>query len=444
MIDNYVKLWNSVLSAAEQEYDEQTFNEIFSCCEYKKFEQGYLYVVTPTQYIQNKLNRFHINKINEIISKLTEENVKFKFLLQSELEELENAKVPVQDIKNLYRNNIRTSFSFDNFVVGQSNMFAFRMAMKIADQPGIVANPLYIFGSVGLGKTHLMQAVGNYILDSDINKQILYVKADQFIEDYTKFAKGIMPDFEDKYNNLDVLLIDDIQLLEIGQKSQVQFFKVFDLLANQNKQIIITSDRPSHELNIMDRLTSRFSAGLTVDVATPNLDHRVNILKRKVLESTELEVDEDVLEFIASIFTNNIRELEGAFTRVLYFCSTLNIKMNLENAKEALASLINNKRISNSHNETNFTKVQDVVAAFYNITINELTGSKRTAKFVLARHLAMYILKSNYGLSYKKIGSLFEGRDHSTVMSGCERIENELKTSEDLKMAFDTIVKKID
>ncbi len=323
-------------------------------------------------------------------------------------------------------------------------MFAFRMAMKIADQPGMVANPLYIFGSVGLGKTHLMQAIGNYILDIDINKQVLYVKAEQFREDYTNFCKGTMPDFNEKYRNLDVLLIDDIQVLEIGQKSQLEFFRVFDLLFNENKQIIITSDRPSNELNIMERLTSRFSAGLTVDISTPNLDHRVNILKRKVLESTELLIEDAVLEYIASIFTSNIRELEGAFTRVLYFCTTCDIPITLENAQEALSSLINNRRISNSHNESNFSKVQDVVASFYNISIDDLTGSKRQAKFVLARHIAMYILKTNYGLSYKKIGSLFSGRDHSTIISGCDKIEQELKINSDIKLAIETINKKIE
>lgn len=322
-------------------------------------------------------------------------------------------------------------------------MFAFRLAMKIADQPGVVANPFYIFGSVGLGKTHLMQAVGNYILDTDINKQVLYVKADQFIEDYTKFCKNEMPDFDNKYRNLDVLLIDDIQVLEIGKKSQLEFFKVFDLLAQDNKQIIITSDRPANELNIMERLTSRFAAGLTVDIQTPNLDHRVNILRRKVLETTNLEVEDAVLNYIAAEFTSNIRELEGAFTRVLYFCTAVNIPITLENAQEALGPLLNNKRISKNHNESNFSKVQDVVASYFTITIDDLIGTKRQAKFVLARHVAMYILKNTYGLSYKKIGSLFSGRDHSTIISGCDKIEQELKINEDLKLALETIMQKV-
>ncbi len=322
-------------------------------------------------------------------------------------------------------------------------MFAFRLAMKIADQPGMVANPFYIFGSVGLGKTHLMQSIGNYILDIDINKKVVYVKADQFIEDYSKFCKNEMPEFTNKYRNLDVLLIDDIQVLEIGKKSQLEFFKVFDLLFNENKQIIITSDRPANELNIMERLTSRFSAGLMVDIQTPNLDHRVSILKKKVSESTNVEVEDSVLDFIASVFTNNIRELEGAFTRVLYYCTAVNLPITLDNAKEALAPLLNNKRLSNNHNESNFSKVQDVVASFFNITIDDLIGSKRQAKFVLARHIAMYILKNTYGLSYKKIGSLFSNRDHSTIISGCDKIENELKVNEEIKLAYDTIMKKV-
>ncbi len=380
--------------------------------------------------------------MSDILEKLTTDNIKIKFILNSDIEE--ETKKEVTNFDEMYRNNLRTTFNFATYVVGQSNMFAFRMAMKIAEQPAMVANPLYIFGSVGLGKTHLMQAIGNYVLDKDINKQVLYVKADQFIEDYTNFCNDKMPEFKEKYRSLDVLLIDDIQLLELGKKSQWEFFAVFDLLFNENKQIVITSDRPANELNIMDRLTSRFNAGLTVDISTPNLDHRVNILRRKVLETTELIVDDNVLEYIASIFTNNIRELEGAFMRVLYFCTTCNIDITLENAQEALASLVKIKKVSNSHNENNFTKVQDLVASFYNITVDDLIGSKRQAGIVLARHIAMYILKNSYGLSYKKIGSLFSNRDHSTIISGCEKIESELKNNEELKLAYETILKKID
>ncbi len=441
-IEKYQQLWNRVLQQAEEEFEEQTFSEIFACCKYEKFENSYIFVITPNEYIKNKLNKFYNNKINEMIEKFTNDNIKIKFVLNSDLEEIQKAKEPT-NIKNLYRNNLRTTYNFSSFVVGQSNMLALRLAMKIADQPGEVANPFYIFGSVGLGKTHLMQAVGNYILDKDINKQVLYVKADQFIEDYTKFCKNEMPDFDNKYRNLDVLLIDDIQVLEIGKKSQLEFFRLFDILYDGHKQIIITSDRPANELNIMERLTSRFSAGLTVNIETPNLDHRVNILRKKVLETTEIEIEDAVLTYIASEFTNNIRELEGAFTRVLYFCTAVNIPITLENAQEALAPLLNNKRISASHNETNFSKVQDVVASFFNVTIEDLIGSKRQAKFVLARHIAMYILKNTYGLSYKKIGSLFSGRDHSTIISGCDKIEQELKVNEEIKLAYDTIMKKI-
>ncbi len=356
-----------------------------------------------------------------------------------------NTKIdPIVEVTNVYRNNLRTNYSFNNFVVGASNMLAFRLAMKIADQPGMVANPFYIFGSVGLGKTHLMQAIGNYILDIDITKNVLYVKADVFIEDYSKFCKGVMPEFEEKYRKLDILLIDDIQVLEIGKKSQLEFFKFFDYLKDENKQIVITSDRPADKLNIMDRLTTRFEAGLTVNIETPNLDHRVSILRKKVLESTQAEVSDDVLEYIASNFTNNIRALEGGLTRVLFFCETINVPITLETTQEALAPLLSNKRIAANNNESNFTNVQDIVSSFFNISVDDIIGKKRTANIVLARHIAMYILKNKYGLSYKKIGSLFSNRDHSTIISGCEKIEHELKTNEEVKLAYDTIMKKID
>ncbi len=435
-------MWNSVLEQAELLYDEVTFTELFSACKYNKFESGYIYIVTPNEFIKSKLSKFHYNKINEIVSKITTEKVMLKFVLESEL--VEKPVIQTNSLISPHAHNLRHNYTFENFVVGESNRFAFNYALKVADQPGMVANPLYIFGNVGLGKTHLMQAVGHFILENDINKRVIYVKADQFIEDYTKFCKGKMDDFQDKYRNLDVLLIDDIQVLEIGQKSQIEFFKVFDILSSDNKQIIITSDRKADDLKLMARLTSRFSAGLNVDIQTPNLNHRVSILKKKVLELTNLPISDDVLEYIASIFNNNIRELEGAFTRVLYYCEAINLEINLENAQEALGPLISNKKISSSHNETNFVKVQDVVSSFFEITMDDMIGSKRQAKIVLARHIAMYILKTKYGLSYKKIGSLFSGRDHSTIINGCDRIEQELKVNGDIKMALDTIMKKID
>ena len=445
-MQNYSNFWNQVLDQLEFEFDNDTFNEVFRPCVVHEFRNGYIVVITPNDYIKTRLNKLYIHRINDIIATLIkDEVVKVKFITKDEIKEEPIITKPEPNLKNKYRNNLNANYNFNNFVVGQSNMFAFRMAMKVADQPGEVANPFYIFGSVGLGKTHLMEAIGNYILDNDVNKKVLYVKASEFLEDYGKMCSGNLSNefFNEKYRNLDVLLIDDIQTLELGRKSQLEFFKIFDILYSDNKQIVITSDRPAKELNIMERLTSRFEVGLTVDVQIPNLEHRISIVKKKLTENGYENIEEDVCEFIAENFSNNIRELEGAINRLINYCLTCNLDINLDSAKEALAAIISSGNKVKYSNNDYYTEMIGVVADFYSITIDDITGTKRQGKIVLARQIAMYILKTKYGLAYKKIGSFFGGKDHSTVMSSVEKIENEIKQNPDLKLAVDTIVKKL-
>ena len=445
-MQNHSNFWNQVLDKLEFEFDNDTFNEVFRPCVVHEFKNGYIVVLTPNEYIKTRLNKLYIHKINDIIATLIkDEVVKVKFITKDEIKEDDEINKPEPNLKNKYRNNLNANYNFNNFVVGQSNMFAFRMAMKVADQPGEVANPFYIFGSVGLGKTHLMEAIGNYILDNDVNKKVLYVKASEFLEDYGKMCSGNLSNdfFNEKYRNLDVLLIDDIQTLELGKKSQLEFFKIFDILYSDNKQIVITSDRPAKELNIMERLTSRFEVGLTVDVQIPNLEHRINIVKKKLTENGYENIADDVCEYIADNFSNNIRELEGAINRLINYCLTCNLEINLDSAKEALAAIISSSNKTKYSSNDYYTEMIGMVADFYSISVDDITGTKRQGKIVLARQIAMYILKTKYGLAYKKIGSFFGGKDHSTVMSSVEKIENEIKVNPDLKLAVDTIVKKL-
>jgi chromosomal replication initiator protein len=272
--------------------------------------------------------------------------------------------------------NINTSYTFDSFVVGNSNRLAYTSAIKVADQPGIVANPLYIFGDVGLGKTHLMQCVGNYILEGDMNKRVLYVKTDQFVEEYVRHAsKKKFDEFNDKYRNVDVLLVDDIQFLSGKDQSQNEFFKLFELLHGQQKQIVITSDRSANELkDIMSRLTSRFEWGVTVDINRPDLDHRIKILRKKLMAETsnaEL-IPDDVIEYIASVFDNNVRELEGALKRVLFYCTAFNIDFTVKNAEAALENLVK-PRINDSFlSENKIKNIMSVVSDYYRISTSDL------------------------------------------------------------------------
>lgn len=445
----YDKLWQQILLDLQNSLEEETFNDIFEPIKSThKFSNGNIYVLVANDFIKNRINRFHLLKINDLAEKLNKDKVRFKFVTKEELIPDDTLTKPDEDLGNKYRDgNLNATYAFDNFVVGKSNMFPFRMAMKVADQPGTVANPLYIFGDVGLGKTHLMQAIGNYVLDSNVNTRVLYVKADTFIEDFATLVRADkMDDFYAKYRDIDILLVDDIQMMAGANKSQMEFFKLFDLLYQQNKQIVITSDKPAADLkDIMTRLTSRFEVGLSVDIQVPDQEHRIEILRRKLVNETSdiNDIDDDVLEFIAASFVTNIRELEGALKRVLFYCLANNFELTLNSTKEALEPLLRTKRTSDSLNENNYDKIQSVVSDFYGITVTDLIGKSRKSKYVLPRHIAMYIIKSNYNIPYATIGNLFGGRDHSTVLTACEKIENELKQDQSLKVAIERVNKKI-
>lgn len=448
-MNEYDQLWQKIHSDLETIYSEELYTDVFEPLKkVHKYTKDQVYILVPNEFIKNRINRFYVGKINELSQKYRQEPIRFNFVTESELISEETLISPEKNLDLKYRpGDLNRSYTFDNFVVGKSNNFAFRMAMKVADQPGIVANPLYIFGDVGLGKTHLMQAIGNYILDNDPQKKVLYVKADSFIEDFTNLLrKDRMDEFNQKYRSFDVLLVDDIQIMGGATKTQMEFFKLFDFLYQQNRQIVITSDKPASELkNIMSRLTSRFEVGLTVDIQVPDLEHRIEILKRKLAtESSDIyEIPSEVLEFIASSFVTNIRELEGALKRVLFYCLTNNIDLTLESVNEALEPLLKTKRKSSSLSENNYDLIQSIVSDFYGITVDDLIGKKRHLKYTLPRHIAMYIIKSKYNLPYKTIGQLFGNRDHSTILAACEKIENEMKQDRNLKLAIETINKKI-
>ena len=440
-MEKYQQLWNSVLDKLSVNYGYETYTEIFADCkDIYKVDNGVIYIIVPSLYIKTKINNFYLQRIIETSNTLTSDYVRYKFVTASEVVPTELPKPKKAEVT--FESNLNGNYTFESFVVGQSNMMSYRMAMKVASQPGQVANPLYIFGGVGLGKTHLMEAIGNYMLDEDLTRKILYVPANTFIEDYSKSTmRGDFTAFEKKYKSLDVLLVDDIQMLKIGEKSQHEFFNLFNDLFQKKKQIVITSDCPAQKLvGIMDRLTSRFSWGLSVDIKAPDQEHRVNILKRKIQESSEKTVPNNVLEYIADNFTDNIRELEGGFNRVLFYCVAFDCEITLENAKESLEPLLKNKNTEG--NQNTYESLLSVIAAFYDITLADIYSKKRSRKFVLPRQIGMYLLKEKYNLSYKKIGGLLS-RDHTTIISGYQKINEELKTNKELKMAISALERKV-
>jgi chromosomal replication initiator protein len=444
-MEKYNKIWQEIKEDLRNDLEEMVYAEIFEPVDTVfKVVNNYIYIVAPSDFIKKRIEMLYLNKLDKFLKPKLEEQHKFKVITDSQASaELANQMDysivnPVRPEEGKYfKGNLNSSYTFDSFVVGNSNRLAYTSGIKIADQPGIVANPLYIFGDVGLGKTHLMQCVGNYILEGDMNKKVLYVKTDHFVEEYVRLAsKKKFDEFNSKYRDVDVLLVDDIQFLAKKEKSQEEFFKLFETLHGAQKQIVITSDRSANDLkDIMSRLTSRFEWGVTVDINRPDLDHRIKILQKKLKSETSdpSMIPVEVIEYIASVFDNNVRELEGALKRVLFYCTAFNLDFNVKNAEIALANLIKPRTKEGYLNETKINNVMSVVADYYRISTSDLISKKRTSNYVFPRQIAMYLIKTMYDLPYKKIGSYFSNRDHSTVMHSVEKITNEMTMVKDVK-----------
>lgn len=451
-----INIWKNILIQLRNTLEEETFNDLFkNNTKLRDFVNNNVYITVNDDFTKNRIYTLFISQINKYASKYSDDPLNFVFETEEDIkikEELE--KPPIIDKNSYYLTNLLPEFRFNNFVVGESNMFAFQMAMKVAEQPAVVSNPFYIFGDVGLGKTHLMQAIGNYFIEKNVNAKVLYVKADMFVEEYSNnihsFDKSIkMQEFTKKYRDVDLLLVDDIQLLSGAEKTQYEFFKIFEYLNNHKKQIVITSDKPADKLtNIMSRLTSRFSWGLIANISNPTLDHRMDILKKKLSLSfdskTVEKISDDSLKFIAENFTSNVRSLEGALRSAVNFCLTIDKPLDLENFKVALQAMINSNNVISSKETTsyNIKKLLSIVCEYYSILEKDLVSSKRHYSIVVPRHIAMYLIKYLFDLSYLKIAQIFNRKDHSTVLSAYNKIVQDLENDEVLKKAIEDILNK--
>lgn len=453
MEERYTQLWTKIKYYLEQTVGEKFFYEVFeNINDVEKVESNTMYLLVNNNFTKNRIDRLFLNKINSYLEEITTEAIRVKFVTKEDLEQQlfdEEQNVAINSFETPRTGNLNGIYTFRNFVTGKNNRFASTVALQVADQPGVFANPMYIFGSVGIGKTHLMQSIGNYILDNSPETKVLYVKTESFVEDYVRLVQSKnMDSFDEKYNNIDVLLVDDIQFLEKKEQSQQQFFKLFERLHSENKQIVITSDRPATELkNIMTRLTSRFSWGLVVDIDPPDLSHRMEILKKKLKTHIigDQEFPEEILEFIAKSFTDSVRELEGALNRVIMYSTLMDGELSLETTKLALGPLLKNKEMSNKlDSSSNADKLIDIVSGYFSISKDSLLGTSRKKQFVYPRQVAMYLMRTEYELQYKKIGQFFGGKDHSTVMNAFNKINIEYKRDESVRKDVENIKVKVD
>ncbi len=460
-----ITLWQETLKMLKEEINEDDFNSLFAeLTEIYKADGGYIYIPVARSFDKFRIEKFYVEKLNKLVAKISDELVKFKFITKFEVEkeQEEQAKEPLQtpELSNATR-TLSPTYTFNTFEVGESNRFAFISAMKTAESAESAEkmyNPLYIFGDVGLGKTHLMSAIGNYILDNKIDSKILYVSSQKFAEDYflaTNKKKGSgdgverIEAFYSKYRDVDVLLIDDIQFLQSKKWSQEEFFKVFEHLIGLNKQIVITSDKPANELtDIMPRLRSRFNWGLSVDIKHPDKNLRINILKSKLstLIKDPSDVPLEALDALAEYFPNNIRDLEGALRGFITYCICLNIPFTVDNMFVALENTLPKEKdlkgVPSSSKVIDQTK--NIVANYYKIAVSDLTSQSRKQKITYARHIAMFILRDKFNIQLKTIGDAFGNRDHATVSYGIDKIVFMQQSDPLVKNDIDILLKNIE
>lgn len=336
-------------------------------------------------------------------------------------------KSPDEFIQDL---TLNSKYTFDTFVQGEGNKLAAGAALAVADNPGSFYNPLFIFGGVGLGKTHLMQAIGHQMLAEKPDAKIVYIQSETFVNDFINSIKNKTQDeFREKYRTCDLLLVDDIQFFAKKEGIQEEFFHTFETLYNDQKQIVMTSDRLPNEIpSLSERLVSRFTWGLQVEITPPDLETRIAILRKKA-EADGLSIDDNTLDYIASQVDTNIRELEGALVKVQAHATIEREDINIDLAKEALTDL----KLVQKNRGLQISKIQEVVANYFQTSTAELKGKKRVKQIVVPRQIAMYLSRELTDASLPKIGQEFGGKDHTTVMHAVEKIDRAIKTDSDIK-----------
>lgn len=403
----------------------------------------------PMEIHKKMLGDNYYSLIEKTLYNITNINYDIKFVLESELDTIPKIEVDNSEVtNNNFETHLKPELNFNNFVVGDTNRLAKVAAMAVAEAPGRIHNPLFIYGKSGLGKTHLMHAIGNFITENS-NRKVLYCTCDEFKSEYTSIANPdnkntieYANEFKNKYRNVDVLIIDDIQYLVGAEKTQQEFFNTFNYLHQSNKQIIISSDRSPDDLKILEeRLRSRFMWGLPVDIYPPDFDLRCRIIRKKI-ENTSIAnlMKEESVEYIANACQNDVRFLEGAVNRLMAYTAMMVPKsVDLEFTCEALKDFVNKNIYSNN----NIAKIQKAVADHYNITVDDLKGKKRNNKVAHPRQLAMYLCRMETDETFPRIGMEFGARDHSTVIFACDKMEKELLNNKELERDIKEIKSKL-
>jgi len=443
-----VNIWEKALGIIEKEVDSRIFKLWFLPVKLFSSSDGEITLEVPDAFFENWLKNHYFSLIKKAVSSIAGTNLLINFSL-SETSREENLKQPLNSINNssigeeeaakVDHSGLNPNFIFDNFIVGSSNRLAHAAALAVSQSIGTAYNPLFIYGPVGLGKTHLMQAIGHFIKDRG-EYQVSYLPSEKFVNQYIEgLQTRTINTFRNKFRNLDVLLLDDIHFLAGKERIQEEFFHTFNALYDNHKQVVISSDRAPQEITALEkRLVSRFEWGLVADIQPPDLETRIAILKKKI-EAKQIDLDEEVIIFIAEKIKSNIRLLEGAITKLIACSSLFTKKIDLPFTKEVLKDIISNT----PQKPITIEIILEKVAESFNLYISDIKGRKRNKTFVLPRQISMYLSRKLTENSLPQIGDSLGGKNHATVIYSYKKIDEMIKNDSLFKDRVEKIITKI-
>jgi len=441
MDSNLDSIWNEVLDIIKVELTEVSFNTWLKTVDPITMTEDRLILAAPNEFTKGILEGRYFNLIKNAVAQATGKDYNIQFTIPGdEISMNLGQSIITESPQYNQRAQLNPKYTFDSFVIGNSNRFAHAASLAVAEAPAQAYNPLFIYGGVGLGKTHLMHAIGHYILSQTSESKVVYVSSEKFTNELINSIRDDRNnEFRNKYRNVDVLLVDDIQFIAGKESTQEEFFHTFNALHEANKQIIISSDRPPKEIpTLEDRLRSRFEWGLIADIQPPDLETRIAILKKKA-KVENINISNDVMLYIATKIQSNIRELEGALIRVVAYSSLTNKEVTVELAEEALKDIISDDK----PREITPDLIKEIISKEYDIKMEDFTSKKRTRAIAYPRQIAMYLTRELTDLSLPKIGDEFGGRDHTTVLHAHDKITEDIKNSEQFKYKIENIIKEI-
>ncbi|MGO4373286.1 chromosomal replication initiator protein DnaA [Paenibacillus sp. MCAF20] len=439
-------LWQQVLSIIQTKLSKPSFDTWFKATKASFVDDSILEVTAPTTFAVEWLENRYTKLIRTTLFEFLGRQVDVQFAIEEQRSAEPIISLPPKTVQTpvaqeeTHSHMLNPKYTFDTFVIGANNRFAHAASLAVAEAPAKAYNPLFLYGGVGLGKTHLMHAIGHYIMDHNPNTKVLYISSEKFTNEFINAIRDNRGEsFRTKYRNIDVLLVDDIQFLAGKEQTQEEFFHTFNALHEERKQIVISSDRPPKEIpTLEERLRSRFEWGLITDIQPPDLETRIAILRKKA-KAENLDIPNEAMVYIANQIDTNIRELEGALIRVVAYSSLINADITSHLAAEALKDIIPSSR----PRMITMQDIQAKVGEFYGLRLEEFKARKRTKAVAYPRQIAMYLSRELTDFSLPKIGEAFGGRDHTTVIHAHEKISQQLKVDQDLTKIIQNLTEKI-